>query len=160
MSVSPVSRRTYRFATSFTLEAPQARVHDVLLDLEHYCDWWPQVRAVGKLDDDHALVVCRSTLPYDLELLLTAVSRDDDVLEVGIDGPIRGWARFRLEESAGRPGGVETTTVVFEQEVQAVAPAFVFASYVVKPLLVWNHQRMMRGLVEGVRQPSEASTAS
>ena len=95
VSMSPVSRRTYRFATSFTLEAPRSRVHDVLLDLEHYCDWWPQVRAVGKLDDDHALVICRSALPYDLELLLTAVSRDDELLEVGIDGPIRGWARFR-----------------------------------------------------------------
>jgi hypothetical protein len=158
--MSPVSRRTYRFATSFTLEAPRAWVHDVLLDLEHYCDWWPQVRAVGKLDDEHALVICRSALPYDLELLLTAVSRDDELLEVGIDGPIRGWARFRLDEGPDRSSGAATTAVVFEQEVEAVARAFAVASYVVKPLLVWNHQRMMRGLVDGVRQLSEASAAS
>jgi hypothetical protein len=135
-------------------------VHDVLLDLEHYCDWWPQVRAVAKLDDDHALVICRSVLPYDLELLLTAVNRDDDLLEVGIDGPIRGWARFRLDRGPRRSSGAETTEVGFEQEVLAEAPAFVAASYVVKPLLVWNHQRMMRGLVEGVRQLSEANAAS
>jgi hypothetical protein len=158
--MSPVSRTTYRFATTFTLEAPQSRVHDVLLDLEHYCDWWPQVRAVGKLDDDHALVICRSALPYDLELLLTALSRDDDLLEVGIDGPIRGWARFRLAGSPRRASGAQSTEVVFEQEVRAVAPAFVLASYVVKPLLVWNHERMMQGLVDGVRQWSEASAAS
>ena len=53
-------------------------MHDVLVDLEFYADWWPQVRAVAKIDDDHALVVCRSSLPYDLELELSAVSRDVD----------------------------------------------------------------------------------
>jgi hypothetical protein len=150
--------RTYRFTTSFTLEAPAGRVHDVLVDLEHYVDWWPQVRAVAKVDDDHALVVCRSTLPYDLDLLLTAVSRDPDLLEVGIDGPIRGSAQFGL---AGRG---EVTDVRFDQVVRAEAPAFAVASYVVKPLLVWNHQRMMRGLLEGLvetlDQPSAASAAS
>ena len=68
--------RTYSFSSTFTLEAPRKRVHDVLVDLEFYADWWPQVLAVAKIDDDHALVVCRSTLPYDLELELSAVRRD------------------------------------------------------------------------------------
>ena len=66
-----VDLRTYRFSSSFTLEAPRKRVHEVLVDLEFYSEWWPQVRAVAKIDDDHALVVCRSTLPYDLELELS-----------------------------------------------------------------------------------------
>lgn len=150
--------REFDFATSFTLEASRTRVHDVLLDLEHYSEWWPQVRAVGKLDDDHALVVCRSRLPYDLDLALTAVSREARELEVGIDGPITGWARFRLDEAS--PG---VTGVRFEQQVSAVAPSFVAASYVVKPFLRWNHDQMMRGLVAGLRervQLSEASAAS
>jgi hypothetical protein len=156
--MSAVSFRTFRFATSFTLEASRSLVHDVLLDLEHYSEWWLQVRAVGKLDDDHALVVCRSRLPYDLDLVLTAVSREPQILEVGIGGPISGWARFRLDESS--PG---LTEVRFDQEVRAHAPAFIAASYVVKPLLRWNHDQMMRGLVTGLRervQPREASTAS
>ena len=155
--------REFEFATSFTLEAPRTRVHDVLLDLERYSEWWPQVRAVGKLDDDHALVVCRSRLPYDLDLVLTAVSREPRDLEVGIDGPITGWARFRLDDGLRRSSGVETTDVRFDQEVRAVAPSFVAASYVVKPLLRWNHDQMMRGLVAGLRervQLSEASAAS
>jgi hypothetical protein len=120
------------------------------------------VRAVGKLDDDHALVVCRSTLPYDLELVLTAVSRDLDCLEVGIDGPIHGWARFHLDEQS--PG---VTLHRFEQEVRAEAPSFVLASYVVRPVLVWNHRRMMLGAEQGLRdrcelpgQPRAATAAS
>ena len=150
--------RTFRFSSTFTLEAPRNEVHAVLVDLEFYADWWPQVRAVAKIDDDHALVVCRSTLPYDLELHLSAVSRDLDLLEVGIDGPIRGWARYHLDEQG--PG---VTTLRFEQEVRAEAPSFVVASYVAKPLLVWNHHRMMLGADRGLRerfQPSAATAAS
>ena len=39
-----------------------------------------------------------------------------DCLEVGIDGPIRGWARYHLDEQG--PG---VTSLRFEQEVHAVA---------------------------------------
>jgi hypothetical protein len=147
--------RTYRFSSSFTLEAPRERVHDVLVDLEFYAEWWPQVRAVAKIDDDHAIVVCRSTLPYDLELELSAVSRDLGLLEVGIDGPIRGWARYHLDEQS--PG---VTSLDFEQEVRAEAPSFVLASYVAKPLLVWNHHRMMVGAEQGLKERLQSRAAS
>ena len=99
------------------------------------------------------------SLPYDLELELSAVSRDVDRLEVGIDGPIRGWARYHLDEQG--PG---VTSLRFEQEVRAEAPLFVVASYVARPLLVWNHHRMMAGAEQGLRgarfQPSAATAAS
>jgi uncharacterized protein YndB with AHSA1/START domain len=146
-----VSPTTYRFSDAFTVAAPPERVHAVLADLEHYVDWWRQVRAVAKVDDDHALVVCRSTLPYDLELALTAVRRDPELLEVGIDGPIRGWARFHL--TPGRTEGPgPATRLVFEQQVRAEAPVMVLASYAVKPVLAWNHQQMMRGAREGLQR--------
>ncbi len=150
--------RTYRFSSTFTLEAPRNEVHQVLVDLEHYVEWWPQVRAVAKIDDDHALVVCRSSLPYNLELELSAVSRGVDRLEVAIDGPIRGWARYHLDDAG--PG---LTSLRFEQEVRAEARLFVVASYVARPLLVWNHHRMTAGAERGLRarfQPSAAIAAS
>ena len=149
--------RRYRFTASHTVQAPRDRVHAVLVDLEYYCDWWMQVRGVAKIDDDTALVVCRSVLPYDLELVLTAVSRDLDCLEVGIVGPIRGWAKFHLDEQS--PG---VTSLRFEQEVRAEAPLFVVASLVARPLLVWNHQRMMEGAQRGLRarlEPGQSSAA-
>jgi hypothetical protein len=138
--------RRYRFSASFTVKAPRDRVHGVLVDLEYYCDWWMQVRGVAKIDDDTALVVCRSVLPYDLELVLRAVSRAVDLLEVQIDGPIRGFARYRLVEVV--PG---ETSLRFEQEVRAESRLMVLASYVARPLLVWNHHRMMRGAEQGLR---------
>ena len=144
--MEPMQRRHYRFSNEFNLAAPRDQVHAVLVDVEHYGEWWPQVRAVAKLGEDNALVVCRSTLPYDLELLLTAVSRETDVLEVAIDGPIRGWARYHLDEPS--PG---VTSLRCEQEVYAESLTMVLASYVARPLLVWNHGQMMRGLDSGIR---------
>lgn len=136
----------YDFDHSMTLTAAPAQVHAVLVDLEHFGSWWPQVRAVASLGPDDALVVCRSVLPYDLELHLHAQSRDPGLLRVAIDGPIRGYAQWKLRSV---PGG---TRLDFEQRVRAVDRAFVLASYLVKPVLRWNHRRMMAGAEAGLAQ--------
>ena len=89
------------------------------------------------------------------------LSRAFDLLEVQIDGPIRGFARYHLVEVG--PG---VTSLLFEQEVRAESGLMVLASYVARPLLVWNHHRMMRGSEQGLRallecgQPSAATAAS
>lgn len=137
----------YRFAHTTVLAAPVAQVHAVLLDLERYVEWWPQVRAVAKVDDDRAIAVCRSVLPYDLELGLTAVDRSVRRLRVALSGPIDGWAQWRLE-----PAGEGTTRVRFDQEVTAVGPAMRLASYLARPVLRWNHHRMMQGAVRGLSE--------
>lgn len=137
----------YRFTHPCTVAAPRERVQALLVDLEHYPRWWPQVRAVLKVDDDHAVVVVRSRLPYALELHLHAVTRDPDLLEVGIDGALRGWSRWRLYDE-----GPEATRLLFEQEVTVRAPLLRVGSWLARPLLVWNHARMMRGAEEGIRR--------
>ncbi len=134
----------YVFTDTWQTPAPPDRVHELLLDLEHYVDWWPQVRAVASLGPDDALVVCRSLLPYDLELALHAEDRDPGSLRVGIEGPIEGFAHWRLTPA---PGG---TRLDFEQRVRAVAPAFRWASYVARPVLRANHAWMMRGARRGL----------
>lgn len=134
----------YVFVDSWETAAPPERVHEVLLDLERYVEWWPQVRAVASLGPDDALVVCRSLLPYDLELALHAEQRDPASLRVGIDGPIRGFAHWRLTPT--RRG----TRLDFEQRVRAVARPFRWASYVARPVLRANHAWMMRGAEAGL----------
>ena len=134
----------FDFEHSMVLAADPAQVHAVLVDLEYFGSWWPQVRAVASLGPDDALVVCRSVLPYDLELHLHAESREPELLRVRIDGPITGYAQWELRTA---PGG---TRLDFEQRVHAEDRSFVLASYVLKPLLRWNHQRMMRGAEEGL----------
>ncbi|MCW2786024.1 MAG: hypothetical protein JWP74_2541 [Marmoricola sp.] len=148
----------YTFEHVTEVSAAPDRVHAVLVDLEHYVDWWPQIRAVASLGPDDALVLCRSRLPYDLELHLHAVSREGSRLRVDIDGPIQGYAAWTLV------GTQRGTRLEFEQRVRAVKPVFVAASYVAKPLLARNHHQMMRGAEDGLAalfgQPSAATAES
>lgn len=135
---------TYRFTHTCVVPATTAAVHALLVDLEHYPDWWRQVRAVASLGPDDALVVCRSVLPYDLELVLTARRRGPDCLEVDIAGPLDGSARWTLSPCEGG------TRLFYEQQVTTHGRVLALASYVMKPVLRWNHARMMDGATAGM----------
>jgi carbon monoxide dehydrogenase subunit G len=135
--------RSFTFSDSWVVDAPVDDVAATLVDLEHYPQWWPQVRAVAKLGPDTAWVRCRSALPYTLDLVLDAVSRTPPVVEVAIGGDLDGYARFTL--SAVDAG----TRLDFAQEV-SVGGLLALASYVGRSLLEWNHGRMMAGCREGL----------
>lgn len=137
--------RRFRFEETWTVERSRADLHQQLIDLEHYPDWWPEVRAVASLGDDDALVVVRSRLPYDLELHLHAEHRLDDRLETSIDGDLVGWVRWRLEQV-----GPRRTRLFFEQEVEVAGRLLGLAARAFRPLLVWNHEAMMRSAVRGI----------
>ncbi len=119
-------------------------VAETVLDLERYPEWWPQVRAVARMGPDTARVLCRSVLPYTLDLVLDAVSREAPLLEVAVSGDLEGWVRWTVTPVSG---GTRTD---FSQQV-AVAGALAASSFVVRPLLKWNHHRMMRGCEHGLR---------
>ena len=134
----------YEFRGTWWVAAPLEAVRETVVDLERYPEWWPQIRAVAKLGPDDARVLCRSALPYTLDLVLHAVSREGSVLEVDVCGDLDGSVRWEL---APEPGG---TRMGFEQQVLVSGPLAV-ASYVVRPLLRWNHHRMMLGCIAGLR---------
>lgn len=135
--------RAYEFADTWEVAAPVDDVAGVLTDLEHYPQWWSQVRAVAKLGPDTAWVRCRSALPYTLDLVLDAVSRTPPVVEVALSGDLDGFARFGLTPT---PTG---TRLDFRQEV-TVRGLLAVASYVGRPVLSWNHARMMAGCRDGL----------
>lgn len=137
-------RRGYAFSGTWTVDAPLPDVQGVLVDLEHYPEWWPQVRAVASLGADDARVLCRSTLPYTLDLRVRAVRREPSRLEVAITGDLDGRASWRLTDLGRR------TRLDFVQEV-TVGGWLALVSPVVRPVLRWNHARMMAGCMEGLR---------
>lgn len=138
-------RRSFEFSDSWVVPASVEDVAAVLVDLERYPRWWPQVRAVASLGPDTAWVCCRSALPFTLDLVLDAVSRTPPVVEVAISGDLDGFARFALASVAGG------TRLEFRQEVTVRGP-LAWASYVARPVLTWNHGRMMTGCREGMRR--------
>jgi len=137
----------FEFRRTWTSPVPVERVHDVLADVERYPEWWPQVRAVARIDDDTAHVLCRSVLPYTLDLVLHARRRDPTLLEVEISGDLTGWSRAEL---APRDAG--STLVTYTQAVAVAHRGLAIAAAVLRPLLSWNHERMMAGLEQGLRQ--------
>ncbi len=141
---STADRRFYVFSASWDLAAAPDDVAAVLVDLERYPDWWPQVRSVSKIDEDSARVSCRSALPYTLDLVLNAISRTPPVVEVALSGDLTGFARFSLVPSA------QGTHLDFHQEVRPGGIVAV-ASYILRPVLAWNHRQMMAGCERGLR---------
>jgi hypothetical protein len=136
--------RHFTFGGSWLVPAPPDRVHAVLVDLEHYPEWWRQVRAVAKIDDDRARVLCRSTLPYTLDLVLTAEERGPALLQTRLDGDLTGWVRWRIGSD---PAG---TRLDLEQEVAVTGRFMALAAAVARPPLRWNHERMMTGCLAGL----------
>lgn len=138
-------RHAYEFTGRWAVPAAPPRVQEVLVDLERYPDWWPQVLAVASLGPDDARVLCRSVLPYTLDLVLHAVRRDVEHLEVQVTGDLEGTVTWLLTGDAN--GG---TVLDFRQEV-TVGGWLAAVSPLVRPVLRWNHARMMRGCLTGLR---------
>src|SRR5690606_24405865 len=84
---------------------------------------------------------CRSIVPYVLVLVARPSRRDRSagVLELALEGDLRGWARFTL--SAAGDG----TLARYEQEVRVTGRLLRLAGRVARPVLVANHAWMMRG---------------
>lgn len=143
-----MSRAHFVFREHWVLRRPRCEVHEVLADLGCYPLWWPQVRAVARLGPDDAWVRCRSALPYTLDLVLHADHRSADLLQTTLSGDLAGTARWRLAES---DGGLRTV-VDYEQEVVVAHPALAQASRAVRPVLRWNHHRMMLGCRAGLER--------
>ena len=142
--------RSFQFVSTWEVAAPLPDVHSVLVDLEHYPDWWPQVLAVAKLDDDNARVLCRSVLPYTLDLVLGAVHREPTLLETTLSGDLEGSVRWRLSPVD------DGTRLDYEQDVDVTGRAARLVARPLGPLLRWNHERMMAGCRDGLRRELSA----
>ncbi len=136
--------RSYAFRGAWTVPFPVEQVQPVLVDLERYPEWWPQILAVAKLGEDDARVLCRSALPYTLDLVLHAERRDLNHLETTITGDLDGTVRWLL----GARDGV--TEMSFEQDVHVTGRLLRLGSFAARPMLRWNHHRMMEGCLAGL----------
>ncbi|MDO7867524.1 SRPBCC family protein [Nocardioides jiangxiensis] len=136
--------RHFDFASAWTLPHPASRVYAALEDVEHYPAWWPQVVACLKVGEDEGVVLCRSSLPYTLELHVALLRRTPEVLESSLGGDLDGWVRWRIV-----PAG-DGCRVHFEQSVDVTGRVLGLAARIARPLLLWNHARMLDGAREGL----------
>lgn len=145
----------YRFRSEWELEAPRARVFEVLRKGESYERWWPQVKRSARLSDGRYELVARSFLPYELRMALTESVIDEGagVLEASLEGDLEGFSRWTLRERNGR------TIATFDEEVVTHKRLLNVLSPVVKPLLRYNHTVMMRHGERGLKRYLETAGA-
>jgi hypothetical protein len=128
----------------------------VLADVAGYPSWWPQVRAVARVDEDTAHVVVRSLLPYSLDLTLvrSVEDRAAGVLEARIHGQLEGWSRWSLTSTGS------STWLLYEQEVAVRGRLMTLGSRLARPVLVGNHGAMMRGGRDGLLDLARARASA
>lgn len=127
---------TYRFGDVWHVAAAPERVAEVLVAIDEYPRWWPEVVAVSRTGPDTGRVLIRSRLPYALDLSLTAASRTLPNLLVRMDGDLTGWIRFDVR------GDDACSVIRYTQEV-SVHGLLAAATPLLRSPLRWNHARMM-----------------
>jgi hypothetical protein len=138
----------YRFRSDWQLAgATTTAVYQVLADVQQYPGWWPQVRSVRQIDENSGAMEIRSTLPYTLRVVATREIEDEVALRLraSLSGDIDGWSEWQIRTSE------EGCTATFCEEVIAGGRLAV-ASRTLRPMLEWNHARMMRSGEVGLRR--------
>ncbi|MFF4042309.1 SRPBCC family protein [Streptomyces sp. NPDC001816] len=142
----------YRFLSLWSLPAPPAAVFAVLERPEGYPDWWPQVRAVTRLDDGTGVITIRSLLPYAMTFTARETRRDPaaGVLEIAVSGDIEGWARWTVTaDGAG-------TLARYDQVVDVTKPLLRRLAVPGRPVFRLNHRLMMAAGRRGLLRHLEA----
>lgn len=137
----------YVFRSVWHVEASFAPVCAVLLDVESYPAWWPEIRSVERLDATRFLMVARSTLPY--ELRFVSEDRGGDhrrgVIDAHLSGDLEGFARWTVTDLGT---GCRLT---YDQEVETNKALLNRLAPLARPAFRANHALMMRHGQAGLR---------
>ena len=145
---------TYRFLTTWLLEADRERVWEAIYDSERWPQWWRGVEEAEKLaeGDERGIgqrgrYVWKAKLPYRVEfsIVTTKVERPH-LLEGDADGELAGIGRWRLFEHGG------VTAVVYEWNVRTTSWWMNLLAPVAKPVFEANHDHVMRNGGQGIAE--------
>lgn len=130
----------YRFLSVWALPMTPDRVYAALEQAEEYPRWWPQVRAVDRVDDTSAVITVRSLLPYDVAFTARETRHDPaaGVLEAAMSGDIEGWARWTVIP------GASGCHARYDQVVEVNKPSLRRFAVPGRPVFRANHRLMMR----------------
>jgi uncharacterized protein YndB with AHSA1/START domain len=143
---------SYRFLTTWCLDAPIEPVWDALFASERYAEWWPGVERSDRLregDRDGVGSVTRSAwrsvLPYVVRFDAETVRvRRPHLIHVRATGELQGTGTWRLY------GADDGTCVVYEWTVETTQPWMKALAPVARPVFAWNHDAIMRRGGEGL----------
>ena len=143
---------SYRFLTTWLIDAPRERAWAELHDAVSWPDWWRGVVRVEELepgDEDSVgarhLIKWRSRLPYPLEFEFVTDSVDAPREMAGrAFGELQGSGRWRLFEDG------DVTAVLYEWNVETTKRWMNRLAPLARPVFAWNHDVVMRWGGEGL----------
>lgn len=141
---------TFRFASTFLVDAPPPQVVAVLRDVEQWPRWWPQIRHVEEISEGCGWLHIRSVLPITLHIKATREVESHDVLRAVLAGDLTGWSQFAV-----RPDG-PASLISYTQDTALTKSGWTRAAPVLAPVLRANHGLMMRSGRAGLRRQCAA----
>lgn len=142
----------FHLVSTWTLDAGQEEVWDVLVAPERWPDWWPTVRRVELLDpgDENGIGAIRrltwsTALPYHITFETTTVKVEPMVLiEARARGELDGIGRWTLTPAA------DGCLVRYDWIVTVTKPWMVRLAFLLRPVFAWNHNRVMESGRQGL----------
>jgi hypothetical protein len=148
----------YHFVTEWRFQAPLERTWSVVLDIQHYPDWWKNFRRVRLVRGDGrsigSIVWCevRGSLPYSLRYSLEVLEAQEcRHLLLRSTGDLIGTGRWAFR---GLDGATEAT---YYWDVATTNPVLNVIAPLAKTLLAKNHQQVMANGFAALRPHVEAN---
>lgn len=148
----------YCFVSEWEVAAPVAEVWSAILNSQDWPKWWPGVRRVMPVQPggsagtgDVRRYAMRSALPYTLEF-------DMEVMEIAPRERLQGMARGEVEGigvwtfSASERG----CRARYRWDVRTVPLWMNLIAPVARPLIKWNHDRIMTAGARGLARHLQA----
>lgn len=144
----------YHFVSIWHIKAPKEKVWQAIFRYQNWPKWWKAVESAQLITHSgnkegigsQIALVFKGALPYRLKFT-TTVSKIHhfDYLEGASSGELAGVGRWELVEDG------EVTIVHYYWDVQLNKVWLRIISPLIRPILVWNHNIVMREGEKGLR---------
>jgi uncharacterized protein YndB with AHSA1/START domain len=141
-----MSTNQYSFVTVWKIKAPIKAVWDIICDTENLPTWWKAVvdiKVINRGDENGINFLVEQTwkgvLPYRLSLRSKTIAVDYlKSIEIVASGDLDGFGKWTFTEEG------EITVIQYNWDVKTTQKSLSFLALVIKPLLTWNHDEIMR----------------
>lgn len=136
----------YNFVTIWKIEAPLLAVWNTLMDVEKFPEWWPAVKQLEIIDrgDSNGInsitkQTWQGVLPYRLSFVAqtTEINYLESMFLVA-SGDLQGSGQWQFSQED------QISIIRYDWNVKTTSIAMSLLASLLKPLLAWNHDEIMR----------------
>jgi hypothetical protein len=152
LDVDLVAANDYVFISHWRVPGAIQRAYEILIDIENYPRWWPQVylhveplTALSKNAGDRVRLLTRGKLPYKIrwEAEVTGTNPPHS-FSIRASGDFDGRGIWSLQQQGS------DVVLTFDWRLRAEKPLLRRLSFIFKPLFKWNHHWAMARGEEGL----------